>query len=118
MKDPNKIVSDHRRLLTILQEAAGERLAASYVSVFLAIAESGGAVSNGTLERTLGMSAGATSRAVQALSALSWRKDERGFKVPGAGWLEEERDPRDARNKAWRLSAEGERVYAKLKATQ
>lgn len=109
------VAQEFMRLLSLLEKEAGKPLDNLYVWVFLHIAEQGRGVGNSELERVLSLSKAQASRAVSELSELSWRKDQRGYKVKGLGWVREERDQRDARNKPWVLSERGQRVYDKVR---
>ena len=109
----NKVVADFFILMENLNREAGKPLEVIYVRVFDAVARSAYGLGNVEIERNLGASKAAVSRALSELSDWSSKKDARGFKLPGYGWIRAEADPRDGRLKTWVLTEAGTKVWQK-----
>lgn len=107
-KDPRDWIAIFRRANDVLREETGvPDLSASWVQIFLFVAEQGGQPLS-AIERAVGMRTTSAQRAVQALSF----EDRNGR--DGLGLIEDVVDPRHGSRKLYFLSQDGQRVMTSV----
>lgn len=105
-----KSAKDLYELIDALAQEFGRDMSLGYLLTFLRVGMAGGVgIDQGRLVEEIGLSPAGMSRAVRALSEVSYDKQRDGF-----GVVEFALDPTDNRRRIIRLSTKGEKLIDKL----
>lgn len=105
-----KSAQDLYELIDALAQEFSRDTSLGYLLTFLRVGMAGGeGIDQGRLGEEIGLSPAGMSRAVRALSEVSYDKQREGF-----GVVEFDLDPTDNRRRIIRLSPKGEQIINKL----